>query len=731
VSVMEQQVYLPDGSRQSPDKVLREWKKRRDESLEARGPFEQQWKLNEAFAAGNQWLRTDETGRSRRSLEDVRSTLRSQGRSVLETDVLTQYLMTAMGKLAADDFRPELVTVTEGEDRKLAALALNDIYGWGWEQEWKGDAACEDILLTIAVYGTEGTRCRYDRSKGLFLGEMPHPTEDYTHGENGSQQTFQAGRPILDPGAARAYVADRQQYGEPSNLRSVREGQIAWERLTPWNILPPPGVEYPEDFPYDLIGRAVHVDTLRSAYPDKAALIREEKIEATGVLGSIAPLAPGATGTQLKNHALLYSGYLRPTLNHPRGQTCIWAGDVILGLDESLPYNQPPWGPRAGITYFRYWRVKRRFWGRALIEPGIGPQRVRNKRISQSDEVIDRGLPKTYITEGDEPREMTGAPLELVKLKAGATKPTIDQGIGPGGWMQESIQQCDADIQQALGLHDQSVGATAPAGTPYAALALQAENDQTKLGPIVTSFKQGVADLVRDTIEAMHQWPPGKQLMIEGDKGALRLLVYQRAMVPDAYMVMPAKGGGVPRSQGAELQKITDLWQAALYAGAVQQNPAAWLDWYKASLDAGQAQELPAMDAQSDQQHKAALENVIMTRLLKLLPVSPTDDAQVHVGVHDQQQARLALMAELGDLEAQSASSIIEQHKQLHVQAMQAAQANAPQPPPIPGPGGGPMPPAPQGGAQQGGGGVPAPSAQNLLPFLPRPSPVPQAGGGQ
>jgi hypothetical protein len=44
--------------------------------------------------------------------------------------------------------------------------------------------------------------------------------------------------------------------------------------------------------------------------------------------------------------------------------------------------------------------VKGRFWGRALIEPGIGPQRRRNKRSSQIDEIIDRGLPKVFIEEG-------------------------------------------------------------------------------------------------------------------------------------------------------------------------------------------------------------------------------------------------------------------------------------------------------------------------------------------
>src|SRR5215471_12616683 len=121
-SALQQNAYLPDGSRLSAESVLQAWKKRKDEALEARSPFEPQWKLNEAFAAGNQWLRFDEDGRSNRTLSDIRAKLRREGRSVLETDVLTQYLMTAIGKLAADDFRPELLAIREGEDdRQIAA----------------------------------------------------------------------------------------------------------------------------------------------------------------------------------------------------------------------------------------------------------------------------------------------------------------------------------------------------------------------------------------------------------------------------------------------------------------------------------------------------------------------------------------------------------------------------------------------------------------------------------
>jgi hypothetical protein len=656
------------------------------------------------------------------------------GRSIQEADVLTQYLWTAIGKMAADDFRPELLTEHDDQEGDLYAKQANKEYDFAWGEEIKGDRRCLEILHGISIYPVVPVRCRYDRGRGPFLGDVPHVgAEPYTHQPPGAEPTEQnpnpeppppttyaPGKPILDPAAARAYVADKTQYGEPVDLRPLREGAINWEVGSFWNTLPPPGVLVAEDFPYDLLVRAVHVDTLKGAYPQMAGQITAMALDQMGVLGQGDQTNSGQRGSaaKLTEHALVYTGYLRPTVDHPRGQTIVWTGQTVLQLDESLPYTKAPWGPRAGITYFRYWPVKGRFLGRPLIEPMIGPQRVRNKRLSQADETIDRGQPFGVVTEGDIP-DKDGSPLEWVELKMGASSPVLNQGIGPGPWMRDSILQCDEDLQKVSGLNDVSVGASAPAGTPYASLAQQNENDQTKLGPIVQEFKLGVAELTRDSVEAMDQWPDGKSLLIAGEDDRLEIIVHKKPSAPAGYMVRPAKGGGLPRSQGAELQKINDLWTAAETSGAVAQDAVAWLDWFKNSLDAGQAQDFPEMNAKSQQQHKAALENVIMTRILQVVPVAPYDDAQIHIPVHDQQQATLAQAAMLGDRGAAAASQVIEQHKQMH---LQMAQENQP-------PGTGLVPTAPPGlppGAAppQGPGGPPSsppgPPAGPSAPFPPQ-----------
>jgi hypothetical protein len=315
------------------------------------------------------------------------------------------------------------------------------------------------------------------------------------------------------------------------------------------------------------------------------------------------------------------------------------------------------------------------------------------------DEIIDRGMPSVYAEEGSiDPDRLTGNPVELRELKPGASKPIIDPGIGPGVHFTNDIELADNDIQKGLGINEIGLG-NAPAGvSAYSAMALISENDAKKLDPIMQRIKLSVADVCRDTFEAMRNWPDGKQLLIAGEDDTLQAIVFERAMLPSSYYVRPAKGGTLPRSQASEIQKIADLWNAAVVGGVVAQDPVAWLEWYKQSLDAGKVEELPKTDQAATQQHKAALENIVMTRTHQIVPVAPYDDAQAHIPIHEEQQSELQQAADAGDQDATMAIRVIEAHKQLH---LQMAQQNA--------------------ATNMANGQQAAPSPDGAQPFLPPP----------
>lgn len=671
--------------------LLAPWQRRKEAARTGRKPYEQQWQISQFFAAGIQWLSVDQ--RTQRVLEDPTARDR-RGRPLDVVDVLRQYNGTVLGKLAQGDMRPELLAAYENDDTAdLYAEQLNDAVDFAWSEETKADRRFLAVLRTLIELGTAGVRCRYDRSQGkLIAPEIPHVN----------------GQPLLGEGEAAAHMHQQYVAGLPVDLRPLREGKIVLEKLSPWNMLPPPGIEDPDDFPDDLIVRPVYIPELKAMYGDKAAGVTADRIEEMGMLSYQASrynqTSAGATSPAivagLKDHALVYTGYLKPCAEFPNGQTVVFTHDGhLLDHSESLPYNDDPWGPRSGITYFRWTVLEGRFWGSAFMEPGIGPQKIRNKRSSQIDLAIDSGQTKVFIEEGSiDTSKIKGVPFEIIKVKPGATMPKPDGGIPPGQWMQADVDAQDTNIQKALGLYGAGVGENPTAVTTYGQLALLTENEVTKFGPIATEFKLGVCDVQRDMIESMRQWPANKQILIAGDENRLQVAAFDaKKAVPSAYLVRPAQGSGLPRSQGAELQKVTDIATFAINTGAAVQSPGPWIDWYVESLDAGKAQEIPDTgNGAQEQRRKAALENVVMVHTGQLLPVSPEDDAQIHVLEHDEEIGNLTQAAALGDQQAPHLAQVIEQHKQLHLVMAQQNAAQNQAAGAVPPPQGPSMPPGPQ-----------------------------------
>jgi hypothetical protein len=697
-----QEVILESGQRQPADQLLERWVKRRDQARKNRRGYEKEWMESQHFAAGKQWLRY--IPHSHRVLEKPRT----EGRAMRTVDVLGQYGATIIGKLASDDFRPNLLLLQDDREAELYADQLNHAFGWGWEEEWHGDRKLMQILRILWVLGTGAVRCRVERT-GKPVGEMPHRN----------------GQPILDPEEAHAYVADRQMRGQSAGIKTLREARVCWDVLSAWNLLPPPGVEDPHLFPWEIIVRPVPMDELETLYGSKTSGVKPDTLEELALVGLSGGQEPAGSASPsvasgLTDHVLVYTGYCKPTAKYPHGEKIVFAGDdpVLLDYERTLPYQDEPWGPRSGITYYRYGIVTGRFFGRAGIEPGKDPQKLRNKRVSQIDEHIDRGQAKVYLEEPLQSKP-EGLVMEEVILGRGNQRPVIDPGIPVGPWMVDDVRLQDENIEKAVGLHQVSMGSAPPGVFPYSYIALLAEQDAQKLGPIADDLRLNTADLSRDTLEAMRQWGPQKEMLVadpDDPESRLRATVFNAARIPVGYKVTPAKKGALPRSQGAELQKINDLWTAAV---TIKVADRKWLQWYDESLDAGKAQDLP-LDPTSEQQHKAALENIVMERAGQPVPVADYDDPQVHVPEHRQAESMLEQSVMEGDQTAMGPLQAVRQHVLMHEQqASQNALTVGQGPQPGMPPGGPQGPPgAPQGGPPPPGGPPPGPGGPQIPPGL-------------
>lgn len=633
------------------------WRARIQHALRDRKRYEPQWHINQAFAAGKQWLAW--APRERRLVIPPMP----DGRERYTADVLTQYLLTTKGKLMADDFRPNVLFRRDDIESEEYAEQANRALAYGWDYEWYGDDVLARLIDKILVYGTCAVRCRFDPTIGPVVAENVPFDKD--------------GQPILDPEEAVRAVAQAVATGQTLKFKDIK-GRVVWEPLAPFNLLVPPGLDNEDDFPWEIVVRPRTVDSLKLEYGAKAANIEEEVLSAVDLVGvreqpiADSDLAFLSAGGKLEGHTLVYTCYQRPNEKLPNGQVVVIAGkNHVLDVQNSLPYQAPDGSYRSGITYFHFWKVPSRFWSKSLIEPGIGPQRMLNKRRSQMQEIIDRGLPYMLVEEGTLKQPPQGKPMAIVPIKQGAAKPIPVQGIGPGPWMQQDVESIYMDLEKALGMREISLGSHPQGVSAYAALALIGENDQTKLDPIVQGFKLSVRRIVENTLyDIKRYWPADKQIALAGNNGIITAETFNASKLPAFYQVEIAKGESQPRSQGAKIQMIYDLFQQ----GAATSQPLP-IDWLADSLKAGKPMPLPD-EPQQVHRHKAEIENQEMMAGQQI-GVAYYDPPEIHVPIHRAQQVQAELT---GNVQAaQLFEAHIRQH--LEVAAMNAQeQAQAAQP---------------------------------------------------
>jgi len=674
------------------DEIHNEWLDRAKKAEKDRDQYLGQIRINRKFAAGKQHL--DISNRDGRVIEVRYRDLGGRKTKMLTADQLGQYLLTAVGRMAGNDYQPNFLVSQENELAQDIAAQMNDAFGWGWDNEFNGDLAVLEIFGLLVVDGTAAVRCRYDRRFGEVLGEYPVKDGKPVEGEEG-----------------RKYMAESYEKGERPPMMTMRAGKVHWEIFSVENLLPPPGYENPEDFPWEIIVRPVDVDEVKKRYGKMADGVEEESLESSGSL--TAGLGITEESPRLEGKCLVYTGYQRPNGEFPKGRTVVFTKTNLLDVHDRLPYDDHPKGPRSGMHYFRWQVLPGRFLGRAFIEGGIGSQIIFNKRLTQIDTIIDRNMPRSYVEQGSLAHPRTGEPMEEIEVRPGSPLPQIHPGVAPGQWMMQDIKLQQDNIEKALGMRSITLGQPPQGVSAYSAMALLTENDSLKLDPIAQRFRLEMVELAWDTMEAMRNWPKKKVIMIAGPSGALKAFEFNKNIIPERYLVRPPRGGSLPRSQAAELQKVNDIWNAASAIG--QPLP---LEWYVQSLDAGKPQQIPTSPTAADA-HVAELENIVMFTTGEAPPVTEEQDDETHVKHHRPFQAQMKAMADQGDEHALEVYNLLEEHCVEHMHSAER-NANVPLTPPDqvqqnagpaeqPGPAG-PVPGSPSAGR---------PELDNAMPPIP------------
>lgn len=670
---------------------LKRWQERRATARHDRRKYEATWHICRSFLAGRQWVgwntRTNRVVSLPNPDERERHTI----------NLITQYHQTVLGKLFVEDLRPDLLFKREDIEAQGVSEHARMVAKYLWDTELEADTAAYRAIHKVLTYGTAAIRCYFDPTQGPILGEVP----------------VVDGQPIYDPSMAREVMAQAQSAGAYVDLETIHEGRICWEPLSPYQLLPPPGVEYPEHFPWIIIERAMPVEAVKYRYANAPDDLKGQPLETVDTMprdvAAIGSSDAPATGSKMEDHVLVSTGYELPSGEYPEGRVYTWTRDTPLESQDRLPYRLNG-NPHHGIGFLHYHNIDGRFWSQGVVEPLVGPQRQINRAASQRIELKDRNLGRVYARKGtftlsNLPK---GKIMELIEIPLHADYPQETAGGGVGPWIENEHAINVQDMDMVAGIHDVTQGRAPQGITAFAAMSLLAEQDERRVGPVLKRLRGTIASQLLISLDLVRKyWPEGKHLAVAGPEGRIESLMYTQAALPDEFFFDISKQTPLPKSPAIESQKIFDIFNAAIASGTPL--PPEWL---KDSLDQGRALPFPKRE-EMVQQRSAEYENYLLEKGVMVAP-KYFDDDFIHVQVH-----RHAQISQASTPGTEQFNMALEQHILMHLEQAQLKKPGVAS-------ASGALP------AQQGGHGIEAQSgAANMQGMAQNPGgPSPASMGG-
>lgn len=658
----------------SDEKTRLLWQQRIADAKAARYPFERTMLSDLAFAAGQHWLVYDQQHRRMRHISDVDN--RYADRELYTADRITEYREAQLGELEADDDRPELSVVQEGETAEESGEQLNNAVAHAWSQEWEADEVLAIARPWVVDMGVAAIRCRWDPDCGELEGHAP---------------VDQYGKPLPDDQAAQLLEDGMLPDGSLPKFKPVYKGKTCWEAYSALHILPPPGITHERYFPWEILARPVPITEVEATYPQLKGKLTEDTDIANlaGVTTNNVTVAGQPSTQRLRGHVWVYTCFEKPTTVHPNGYEVVLVSNRFLLADdiEGFQYQLPDGTPHSGIVYLHWWRRSDRFWSGSFITPLKDPQRIINRLETQQIEITDRGMPKTFVEKGSLEEDPKGTPHEIIELAKNAAPPVIGQGVGPGPWMEQLLAHQADNLGHASTLAAIRLGENPEGVDTYSQLALLNDNETSKRARILRDHRRQIARLVElGVYDIRKYWPSEKHILVAGKEDQIARVLFEKAGIPDFYMAKVAAGAPAPKSQGALLKMVDAIWAAAVQAWVAVNDGNEWVQWYFDSIKAGKPLDLPSAKSNT-QKELAYLENDQMFDG-QLPQVMDYDVLPVHLVVHREaeDQARAA-----GDMQTVQLITLhIEQHiQQAQANAAQQAAVAAGQAPPTAGAAGG------------------------------------------
>lgn len=251
---------------------------------------------------------------------------------------------------------------------------------------------------------------------------------------------------------------------------------------------------------------------------------------------------------------------------YPNGRHVVVAGGSVM-IDDENPYYKAGFRSGFPFTKFDWISVPGRFWGMALVEELIDPQKAYNDiRRREIDLFRLMGQPKWTAPMGANLKRdaINDKPGEIIEWNASsgpAPTPVLPTPFAPG--VVQTLQaSAYRDIQDSAGQHDTMSGNAPAQMRSGPAIQLAREGDMHNLSPKAQRLEKCVGDaaenLLRTAAEVLDE---NSYIEIVGSHRDLDLVHFKGASLKGVKSVRVIRGSMMPQSAALQFQKALDLVQ--------------------------------------------------------------------------------------------------------------------------------------------------------------------------
>lgn len=491
-------------------------------------PLEQQWAVNIAYLTGKQWVAYDKN--ARKIVEKPKESWEER----VTINRIRPAIRTELAKITKSKPQFNVIAASSEDDDIDAAKMGTQAVDFVWRNANMDEKRFKAALWQI----TTGT--------GII--------KTYWNDKIGDEVQLNT----LDEQGNFALDEQGQEITQPNQL-----GDIDSSVVSPFDFKFDPSANEFDEAKWCCESKLRTTDYVLDNYDVEVS--SEGSLASTnlfnGLLANINGNNADYKPVKVKNSVVVKEYWEMPSKNHPKGRHITIANGKMLQFEDN-PYDRLPY------FVFVHNLIPGRVWGSSNIEDLIPIQKEYNRTRTQRRLNQTRTGNQRLLTEANSLiTEPTNEPGEIVEYRMGKQPPQWETPPAEPGHIQAELELQLRDFEDVSGIHEVSNG-TAPTGMKSGiALNFLAEQDETKLGPIVHNIESTFEKWAQFVLVLMQaNYIETRLIKIVGKNNQIEVKEFQGSDLKGNTDVKVIAGSAMPKSTAARQDFVLNLWDRRIIA---------------------------------------------------------------------------------------------------------------------------------------------------------------------